>query len=288
MGLSQKETYGADGALSGLTFDPDKLVIVEDPAHPLYDERVHDPLEETFIRNVEFHGIIQPVSISRDPETGIVYVVAGRQRVRAAREVNRRRSERGDPPLFVPTTIQKVFDGARLAAVAVSENENRRDDNAMVKARKMAHLESLGHDADAIATHFGVNKLTVENYLALIGCSKAVHKAVESGTLGISDVRALAKLKPAEQTAKVAELTQATAGKTGHAKARAKREIVQTDGKPKMKGRKEIEAKLAELSGPLTKELVAYIEALEWVLGGTPDKPEKDTKTAPLLDETPT
>ena len=126
----------------------------------------------------------------------------------------------------------------------------------------------------------------MENHLALIGCAKAVHKAVESGALGISDVRAIAKLKPAEQTAKVAELAQATAGKTGHAKARAKREVVQADAKPKMKGRKEIEADFRlQSTAKETGYRDGYLAALAWVLGGVPDAPAIDTQTAPLFDE---
>lgn len=291
MGLSQKDTYGADGALSGLTFDPEKLHLVVEKDHPLYDERVHDPIDDAMVRNIMKFGVIEPVVISRNPETGRVDVVAGRQRVKCAREANRRLFEAGQAPILVPTTIRKTYDGAELAAVAVSENEIRRPDSAMVKARKMRHLETMGHSIAQIAVAFGCNEKTVENTTALIDCSSTVQRAVEGGFIGITDVQYLSRLTPAQQTAKVEEIVKATVGKEGHARAKAKRAVLATPAAPgdkpaalKMKGRKEIAAQYRDFTGYEGLAAVAYREALSWVLGGSPDEaPPADTKTADLF-----
>jgi len=149
----------------------------------------------------------------------------------------------------------------------------RQADPPMIRAAKMQRLKNLGRDEGAIALAFGVNKLTVSNTLALLDCSKAVRDAVESGKIGVTEARTLSKLKPAEQSAKVRELIEATAGKTGHAKARAKREIVQADAKPKMKTRKEIEVEYRRLAAITTQDQtysIGRMDMLIWVLGGAP------------------
>ena len=297
MGQNQKTSYAAAGSLNALTFDPDELHLVIDKAHPLYDERVHDPIDDAMVRNIMAVGIIQPIVIARDWDTGQNLVVAGRQRVKNAREANRRLRERGEATILVPAVIRKFGEGlgSDLAAVAVSENEIRRPDGAMVKARKMQHLETMGHDVKSIALHFGVNELTVKNHLALIGCSKPVQKAIEGQYIGITDVQYLSRLTPAQQTAKVEEIVKATVGKEGHARAKAKRAVLANSAAPgakpatpKTMGRKEIAAKLKEISecGPLdAAERKGWREALEWVLGSAPAEPEKDTKTRDLVDE---
>lgn len=242
------------------------------------------------VRNIMANGVLQPIVIVRDWEAGRNLVVAGRQRVKAAREANKRLRERGEAIILVPAVPRKDTDGkgAGLAGIMVSENEIRRDDNAMVKARKMERLKELGHDADSIALHFGINRLTVENHLCLIGCAKPVQRAVEGGFIGISDVKYLSRLTPSQQTAKVEELIRAIPGKQGHARAKAKREVLTgKSAAPKLKTRAQIDAKLKEVAdcGPLdASERKGWREALEWMLGGV-SEPEKDTRTRDMVDE---
>ena len=57
----------------------------------------------------------------------------------------------------------------------------------------------------------------------------------------------------------MAEIEQATAGKTGHEKARRQRQIL-GEAKPRLKTRKEITKALEGASGE-------YADALRWVLG---------------------
>jgi len=296
MGVNQKTSYSAAGSLNALTFDPDELHLVIDKAHPLYDERVHDAIDDAMVRNIMAVGIIQPIVIARNWDTGQNLVVAGRQRVKNAREANRRLRERGEATILVPAVIRKLNgaeNGAELAAVAVSENEIRRPDGAMVKARKMQHLEKMGHDVQSIALHFGVNELTVKNHLALIGCSKPVQKAVEGQYIGITDVQYLSRLTPAQQTAKVEEIVKAVVGKEGHARAKAKRAVLAAaapgakQAAPKMKGRKEIAARMKECQESGTSESLAMASALAWVMGGTYEQIEAatDTRTRDLVDE---
>ena len=295
MSKNSTEAYGAEGKTNLLMFDPEALHLVTETDHPLYDERVHDPLDDAMVRNIMALGVIEPVVINKNTETGRVEVVAGRQRVKNAREANRRLYELGRAPIKVPAVIRKG-EGAELASVAVSENEIRRADSAMVKARKMCQLEGMGHDHEAIATAFGCNVKTVENTLSLLDCAKPVQKAVEGGFIGITDVKYLSRLTPAQQTAKVEEIVKSVVGKEGHARARAKREVLQADNPkataPKCKTRPQLLAHYEQLRDmrPATADaervkIDHWMEALSWVLGSPPAEPERDTKTRDLVDE---
>ena len=198
---------------------------------------------------------------------------------------NERLSAAGLPTLLVPASTRKGDDPATLMGIMVATNEVRQADPPMIRAAKMQRLKNLGRDEEAIALAFGVNKLTVTNTLSLLDCSKAVRDAVENGQIGVTEARALSKLKPAEQSAKVRELIEATAGKTGHAKAKAKRAIVQADARSRLKTRKEIEAQYAESLSVEPEAGRVYRSALAWVLGGAPAEPSSiDTRTLPLFE----
>lgn len=161
MGRSSKEVYGADGSTNLLSFAPEKLKIVTDPAHPLYDERHALPVDDATVRNMMAFGVLEPIIITLDTESGDVLVVDGRQRVKNAAEANRRLHAEGRPLLLVPATTRKGDSAAVLFGVMVATNELRQADPPLVRAAKMQRLKNLGQDDDAVALAFGVNKLTV-------------------------------------------------------------------------------------------------------------------------------
>lgn len=240
------------------------------------------------VLNIMAFGVLVAIIVTRDPDTGAVMVIDGRQRVRHAVEANKRLAAQGRGLILVPASTRKGDNDATLMGMTVATNELRQADPPLVRAAKMQRLKNLGQDDAAVAVAFGVNVKTVENTLALLDCAKPVQKAVEGGFISMSDVRYLARLTPAQQVAKVEEIVKGVVGKEGHARARAKREVLQRDNPkaaaPKLKTRTQIEAQWhkakAESYGP------DYLGALEFVLGGKPiSQPEKDTKTRDLVDE---
>lgn len=106
---------------------------------------------------------------------------------------------------------------------------------------------------------FGCSVQTVRATLSLLDATQAVKDAVEAGSVTVTQARQLASLKPEEQRKKVAEIEAATAGTTGHEKARRQRQVL-GDKKPRIKTRKEITKALDDASGE-------YAAALRWVLG---------------------
>lgn len=258
MAKNSTEAYGASGKTNVLNFEPERLHLVTDRSHPLYDERIHLPLDESMILNIMDQGVLEPIIVWKDPETGLSCVVDGRQRVRHTVEANKRLAAAGKDMLFVPA-VTKRGSAVRMAQAMISANEIRRADTPLGRAKKMADALERGHDEEDLSLMFGVGVQTIRATLALLDATQAVKDAVESGTVTVSQARQLANLSPEEQREKVKEVEVATAGTKGHEKSRRQRQVI-GNAKPRMKSRKEIMKTLEGASGD-------YAQALRWVLG---------------------
>ncbi|MHC7187764.1 ParB/RepB/Spo0J family partition protein, partial [Klebsiella pneumoniae] len=155
--------------------------------------------------------------------------------------------------------VVKRGSANQMAKYMVSENEIRRPDTPLGRAKKMSDALDRGLDEDDIAVLFGCSVQTVRATLSLLDATQAVREAVEAGTVTVTQARQLGALPPEEQRTKVAEIELATAGTKGHEKSRRQRQIL-GEAKPRIKSRKEIAKALEDASGE-------YAEALRWVLG---------------------
>ena len=137
MAKNSTEAYGASGKTNVLNFEPERLHLVTDTAHPLYDERIHLPLDEAMVLNIMDQGVLEPIIVWKDPETGLSCVVAGRRRVRHTLEANKRLVKEGKKPKLVPAVVKRG-SAVRMAQAMISENEIRRADTPLARAKKMA------------------------------------------------------------------------------------------------------------------------------------------------------
>jgi ParB family chromosome partitioning protein len=257
MAKNSKDAYGAIGKTNSLTFDPATLTLVTDPEHPLYDERVHLPVDEAMVLNIMHMGVREPIIVTKNTESGAVEVVDGRQRVKCAIEANRRLAGRGEAAVTVSGVVMRG-KANELTSVMASTNEIRTQDTPMNRAAKMARLLNRGVSEAEVGVVFGCTVGTVRSTVALLDCSEAVRRAVDAGKIGIIHAKALVKLDPAEQRAKVSELVAAGEGAKPHERAKKQRAVVDTTCK--MKGKREIRAEIATSTG-------ARKAALLWVLG---------------------
>ncbi len=263
MSKNSIEAYNACGKRNLLMFEPEALTLVIDDKHPLYDARVHDALTEPFVNNIMAHGVIEPVVITKNTETGDIEVVAGRQRVKAAIEANKRLKAQGLPPIQVPAVPRKG-DEASLMAVMVSENEARREDTPLNRAAKMQRLRDLGRTDDQLATIFACSKQTVRSLLALLDCTAAVRSAVDAGKIGLANAYALAKLEPDEQRSKLAEIVEAGAAPEPKERVRKVKAIAR--GKVQMRSKTTIKAVIDKRTARHgTSDQV--LNVLLWVMG---------------------
>jgi ParB family transcriptional regulator, chromosome partitioning protein len=234
MPKASRDSLNAKGKRDAYMFDPEDLVLVTDEKSPIYDERVHLPVDESLVLNIMFapdgvpQGVLEPITVIRNSETGKVEVAIGRQRVKAAREANKRLKKAGLEPVRVPAMIARA-QTHRAMGMLISENEHRQDDTPLGRAKKAQRYLDLGRDEAEVATLFGISQSSVKNLLSLLDAPAAVRHAVEAGKITASEGYKLARLEPAEAKEKVEELLEKAPrapGKRRRGNAGKAREIV--------------------------------------------------------------
>lgn len=229
------------------------------PEHELYDERVHDPLDESMVLNVMAIGIKEPIVLRKVSEDRYE-VVDGRGRLRCAREANKRLKKLGEDLIYIGALFESG-DEAHMQGVMISLNEIRRDDNIVVKAEKCRRLlERNGGDVKAAALRFGVTTAAVKNWQKVSALSRPVKKAVERGEISASAAAELHGLEKEDQLAKLDKLISGAKanGKKKATTASAKRAAGKKTGVPKRVLLKLVEDE--ELSAKIEPEVVFGIK----------------------------
>lgn len=281
---SRTEEFGAQSRGQTFKFLPEDLLIVEDPGHPLYDERVNidrtTPEWRAFRSSIAEYGVINAISVKKGPErkdkpgTYMIEVVDGRQRVTAAREVNKMRKAEGLDPIIIEAVFRKG-DEADLCGLMIVSNEQRLPDTPLVKAKKAKRMIDFGATEVRVCNAFGWSKAHLQQHMELLGLSKPVREAIDAGKVPVSAAPELAKLPAPEQKAaieKIAEVAQAKGGSlTGKAAREATREVAGKAPRAPMRRppMAEVRARYDELraDGGRGQVVKAQIALLAWVLG---------------------
>jgi ParB family chromosome partitioning protein len=219
-----------DGAKRRPAFDADadELTIVgidtnDGAEHPLWDKRIHLPLDPAMLASVDADGIVMPIRVAK--QGGVVYVVAGRQRVRHAREVNRLRAEKGiKDRVLVPCVGERMGDVERQAHIASIENEIRRDVPTLEKAAEAQRRIDRSVPIARVAQSFGVSVATVQSWLKSNSLSPEVRASIEAGHVSITAAAKWADLSPKDQVAAL-ELALADSGGKRVSVAKATRTV---------------------------------------------------------------
>jgi ParB family chromosome partitioning protein len=276
MGKSSVDTYGAQGQSKVMHFATESLTIITDPKHALYDDRATQELSDEFVCNVDYYGILEPIVVRKDPETGKIEVVAGRQRVRAAIEVNKRRKKKGEKLLLVPAIVNRG-DDLRMMGVMVTENEQRVANTPMQRANLAQRMFDRGATIEQVTTTLGCSAATVKNLQALLEAPAAVRNAVQNGKVSAAAAYKLARLPAAEAKAKLAEATTAAPRTKGKRDGAARRQMeVVTGVKKTVVGRTAVEIESMrdiveendDLAGEIKRVMVAVFD---WMLGAEAD-----------------
>jgi ParB family chromosome partitioning protein len=206
--------------LNGFAMDPEALTIVgldtkDGPEHPLYDERVKKPLLEGLVLNIMKYGVLEHVLVRKNGDQ--IEVLAGRRRVRHAREANKRLLAEGAVPVLVPCTVKRPKDAEALG-ILISENENREGDSPVVRAHKAQRLVDYGQSETEIAVTFGLTTQGVKNLLQVLELSPKVQKAIEAGSISYTAATELRDLTHNDQDVKLDELIASGATTVAEAK----------------------------------------------------------------------
>jgi ParB family transcriptional regulator, chromosome partitioning protein len=214
---------------NGFRFDPSDLVVIgvdtEDGSeHPLWDERINLPLDETMVLSFMAIGIKEPITVRKTVvnKKEVAEVVDGRRRVLHAREANRRLAKLGDPLLTVPALVERGSEG-HMSHVAIALNEIRKQDDILVKAEKAARMINRGGNVEDVATAFGVSKTAVNNWLKIVELSAPVKKAVADGRISASAASQLHGLSREEQLEELEKALQNGHATTQKVKSAAKK-----------------------------------------------------------------
>jgi len=257
--------------LNGFMLEPEELVIVgidvddEDEngdTHFLADERVKLPLSEEFVLNVMALGVKENIIVTKIGDYG--YVVDGRQRVRAAREANKRLKKMGEPTMRVPV-VQQKGEEPLIMMIGFSTNEFHHEDPMEIKARKAQRLRDRGLTEEEIATTFGVTTKSLQNWEKVMGLSKPVKKAVSEGKVSASAAAQLHDLPAAAQKEQLDDLIEKskTSGKAPtikQVKAASKKAKGQSPNQvPSKKVLRFIVEKRKEHETTLSKDFIAGI-----------------------------
>lgn len=221
MGSDRTRNYGAKRE-DLLLFEPENLTVVTDPKHPLYDERVNEPIDEALVRNIMRYGVKQSISVrlngALDDGRPCVEVVAGRRRVLHAIEANRRLVAEGKIPLRVPARPERGSD-ADIFGVMISENEQRKGDSIVARAEKLNRYLQMGRTKEEAEVTFGMSPSTIENYLKILECAAPVKAAMADGRIPTTAARQFAAMPRDQQATALKDMI--AAGATHGVKAKA-------------------------------------------------------------------
>lgn len=140
-------------------------------------------------QSIKQQGLLQPLLV-RELTPDHYEIIAGERRWRACQMAE---------ILEVPVLIKQVDDETAMA-MALVENLQREDLNAMDQARAMQRLTSefaLTHQQ--VADLLGKSRTAVSNYLRLVSLSTPVKKLLEHGDLDMGHARALLMLEEEQQ-----------------------------------------------------------------------------------------
>lgn len=247
--MGKKDTYGASGRGDTLNFEPEKLKVIIDKKHPLYDPRVEREPSEALILSIMRRGVIVPLVIARDGDS--VYVVDGRQRRAAAIEANKRLRAEGGKTVLCPCVWRNAKE-AVLYEIACTTNEVRTGDSPLERAEKMQHLKDLnGGDDRLVAVAFGCTVQHVRHLLALLECAAPVRAWVERG--GSATIASeLSKLPKDEQGPKLEEMIAAGAA-TGARGVEAAKQVRRGQAANPSRSRMLTRARLEDVKKKLSK-----------------------------------
>jgi len=185
--LPSQETHPTE---AGVTYLPTGQ-IGPNPRQPrmvLEDENLQD-----LASSIREHGILQPLIVTQDPDSGQYVLIAGERRLRAARIAGLQQ---------VPVLIRQVTDQERLE-LALIENVQRADLTPLetAEAYRQLHEEfNLAHEE--IAERVGKSRVAVTNTLRLLKLVEPARVALAEGKISEGHARALLGLNsPSAQAA---------------------------------------------------------------------------------------
>ena len=214
--------FGSEGRKDLHLYDPNKLLIVTDPANVLCQEiRNKTPTPKWLVNSILRNGVTTPIKCRRGAKVDGEFQmesVGGRQRVKAAREANKILVKQGKDPVTVKVE-SVVGDDAYMLFLMQSENSERVEMSALEKAETAAMAINRGTPEQKVITDsFRGSRADFDRHMALLNCHADVIAAVEDGRVSIKAIDTFTSLPRDKQQAVLNHME--AEGKTGPREAK--------------------------------------------------------------------
>lgn len=164
---------------------PDRMVPIE-AVHPNPDQPRRSFREEDLsdlAASIAQKGILQPLIVR--PRPGVVgefQIVVGERRWRAAQRAG----------LHEVPVLQRDLDDTEVLEIAIIENIQRADLNAIEEATGFRHLmDRFGHTQEQLATVLGKSRSHIANLMRLLKLPDVVQEHLRQGEISAGHARAL-------------------------------------------------------------------------------------------------
>ena len=158
--------------------------------------KMHKDTLEELSKSIKVQGVLQPILARKKASKGYEIVV-GERRWRAAQLAG----------LKTIPTIVKELNNDEVAKIALIENLQREDLNAMDQARGLQRLQiEFNLSQQDLASSVGKSRSTVANLLRLTKLSSVAQELLESGRIEMGHARALLTIEESLQKALAEEI----------------------------------------------------------------------------------
>ena len=219
-------------------------------------ERLDSGLDE-LAESIRSQGVVQPIVVTPRGEGGYT-IVAGERRWRAARRAGLE---------SVPVVVREVEDDRQMLEMALVENVQRADLNAIEEAEAYRMLaERFELSQEEIAGRVGKGRTTVTNALRLLRLPEEIQDFIREGRLTAGQARPLLGLPDRARQIEIAEraVDQGLTARALEALAAAPRA-----GKARKKKKRELDVHTRAAVEKLTRELQTKVEIIPKKRGGT-------------------
>lgn len=161
---------------------------VNQPRKNFDDEKIDDLAE-----SIKVHGVLQPIIVCKKGD--YYQIIAGERRWRASKKAG----------LKTIPAIVREYDAKKTREVALIENLQRQDLNALETARAIKELmEEHSLTQEEISKTLGKSRSAIANTLRILNLDEKVQELVASGKITEGHARTLASIPNAQKQYKLA------------------------------------------------------------------------------------
>lgn len=161
---------------------------INQPRKNFDDDKIDDLAE-----SIKVHGVLQPIIVTKKGD--YYQIIAGERRWRASKKAG----------LKTIPAIVRVYDERKIREVALIENLQRQDLNALETAKAIKELmEEHSLTQEEIAKTLGKSRSAIANTLRILNLDERVQELVADGKISEGHARTLASIESPQKQYKLA------------------------------------------------------------------------------------